>query len=63
MVKKGNEDVEKSLKELQREVKELREMVNFLVGFLMSMNALEDDDLIPQVLEIDSPLKNSRYSM
>lgn len=64
MAKQNADDMAKSLEELQREVKELREMVNFLVGYLMSMNTLDDDeDFPPPIMDLDSSLRNNRFSM
>lgn len=58
------EEIARSLEELQREVKELREMVNFLVGYLMSMSTLDDeDDFPPHLMNLDYTLKNNHFSM
>lgn len=64
MAEQSSEDMARSLAELQREVKELREMVNFLVGYLMSMSTLDDDEEFPpNIMELDYNLKGNRFSM
>jgi len=63
---KENEDkMIKSIEDLQKEVRELREMVNMLVGMMVTIDSGEDTDpeMEPNMMNYDTLFKSGKYCM
>jgi hypothetical protein len=64
-MQENEEKMIRSIEDLQKEVRELREMVNMLVGMMVSMDAMDDlgPDLESNMMNYDGLFKSGKYCM
>ena len=60
-----DEQMIKSIEELQKEVRELREVLNMLVGMMVSMDGIDEagPDMEANMMNFDGVLKSGKYCM
>lgn len=64
-MQENEEKMIRSIEDLQKEVRELREMVNMLVGMMVSMDAVDDlgPELESNMMNYDGLFKSGKYCM
>ena len=61
----NDEQMIKSIEELQKEVRELREVLNMLVGMMVSVDTIDEGgpDMEANMMNFDGVLKSGKYCM